>query len=127
MVILLNGWILPIGGVASGRVCICSLHIRLVLDTFTLLSKHQYPYTHPHQLNIINILNLQEMYPLTLTISSFSQSTNTQIVQICFLTRYVFLRDTILHFLTDLVFSQNQVKLYSIARGCTSKPLSMIT
>ena len=29
-VILLKGWILPIGGVASGRVCVCSLHSRLV-------------------------------------------------------------------------------------------------
>ena len=28
-VILLNGWILPIGGVASGRFCACSLHSRL--------------------------------------------------------------------------------------------------
>ena len=29
-VILLKGWILPIGGVASGRVCACSLRSRLV-------------------------------------------------------------------------------------------------
>ena len=28
--ILLKGWILPIGGVASGRVCACSLRSRLV-------------------------------------------------------------------------------------------------
>ena len=28
--ILLNGWILPIGGVASGRVCTCRLRSRLV-------------------------------------------------------------------------------------------------
>ena len=28
--IMLNGWILPIGGVASGRVCACSLCSRLV-------------------------------------------------------------------------------------------------
>ena len=28
--ILLNGWILPIGGASSGRVCSCSLRIRLV-------------------------------------------------------------------------------------------------
>ena len=30
MVILLNGWLLPIGGVALGRVCACSVHSRLV-------------------------------------------------------------------------------------------------
>ena len=30
-VILLNGWILPMGGVASGRVGACSLRSRLVL------------------------------------------------------------------------------------------------
>ena len=29
--ILLNGWILRIGGVSSGRVCSCSLRSRLVL------------------------------------------------------------------------------------------------
>jgi hypothetical protein len=29
-VILLKGWILPISGVASGRVCACSLRSRLV-------------------------------------------------------------------------------------------------
>ena len=29
--ILLNGWILPIGGVLSGRVCACSLRSRLVI------------------------------------------------------------------------------------------------
>ena len=29
-VILLNGWILPIGGVALGSVCACSLRSRLV-------------------------------------------------------------------------------------------------
>ena len=28
--ILLNGWILPIGGASSGRVCACSLRSRLV-------------------------------------------------------------------------------------------------
>ena len=28
--ILLNGWILPIGGASSGRVCSCSLRSRLV-------------------------------------------------------------------------------------------------
>ena len=28
--ILLKGWILPIGGVASGRVCACSMRSRLV-------------------------------------------------------------------------------------------------
>ena len=28
--ILLNGWILPIGGIALGRVCVCSLPSRLV-------------------------------------------------------------------------------------------------
>ena len=31
MVIFLNGWILPVGGVAFGRVCSCSLRSRLVL------------------------------------------------------------------------------------------------
>ena len=30
MAILLNGWILSIGGFSSGRVCACSLHSRLV-------------------------------------------------------------------------------------------------
>ena len=30
MAILVNGWILPIGGALSGRVCVCSLHSRLV-------------------------------------------------------------------------------------------------
>ena len=29
--ILLNGWILPVGVASSGRVCVCSLHSRLVL------------------------------------------------------------------------------------------------
>ena len=29
--ILLNGWIFPIGGASSGRVCSCSLRSRLVL------------------------------------------------------------------------------------------------
>ena len=28
--ILLNGWVLPIGGASSGRVCACSLRSRLV-------------------------------------------------------------------------------------------------
>ena len=28
--ILLNGWIFPIGGASSGRVCACSLRSRLV-------------------------------------------------------------------------------------------------
>ena len=31
--ILLKRWIWPIGGVASGRVCVCSLRSRLVFDT----------------------------------------------------------------------------------------------
>ena len=31
--ILLNGWILPIGGASSGRVCACSLRSRLVCRT----------------------------------------------------------------------------------------------
>ena len=31
--VLLEGWILPIGGVASGRVCACSLRSRLVILT----------------------------------------------------------------------------------------------
>ena len=31
MAILLHGWILPIGGVASGRVCACILRSRLVI------------------------------------------------------------------------------------------------
>ena len=30
--ILLNGWVLPVGGVASGRVCACSLHSRVVFN-----------------------------------------------------------------------------------------------
>ena len=30
MAILVKGWILPIGGVESGRVCACSLRSRLV-------------------------------------------------------------------------------------------------
>ena len=36
-VILLKGWILPIGGVASGRVCACSLRSRLVFCMISLL------------------------------------------------------------------------------------------
>ena len=28
--ILLNGWVLPVGGIALGRVCACSLRSRLV-------------------------------------------------------------------------------------------------
>ena len=32
LAILLNGWILPIGGVESGRVCVCSLRSRLVIS-----------------------------------------------------------------------------------------------
>jgi hypothetical protein len=35
--ILLKGWIWPIGGVASGRVCPCSLRSRLVLLRYILL------------------------------------------------------------------------------------------
>ena len=38
MVILLNGWILPIGGVASGRVCACSLRSRLFFLVFQFFS-----------------------------------------------------------------------------------------
>ena len=34
MSIFLNGWILPIGGASSGRVCSCSLRSRLVFDWF---------------------------------------------------------------------------------------------
>jgi hypothetical protein len=34
--ILLNGWILPTGGVSSGRVCACSLRSRLVKLAFTV-------------------------------------------------------------------------------------------
>ena len=36
--ILLKGWIWPIGGVASGRVCVCSLHSRLVFKAFIIVS-----------------------------------------------------------------------------------------
>ena len=38
--ILLNGWILPIGGASSGRVCACSLRSRLlyVTDKFQVFS-----------------------------------------------------------------------------------------
>ena len=32
MTILLNGWILPTRGAASGRVCACSLHSKLVYN-----------------------------------------------------------------------------------------------
>ena len=32
--ILLNGWVLPVGGVASGRVCACSLRSRFVSIPF---------------------------------------------------------------------------------------------
>ena len=31
---LLNGWILPMGGASSGRVCACSLRRRLVFGYF---------------------------------------------------------------------------------------------
>ena len=34
MTLLLKGWILPIGGASSGRVCACSLHSRLVFTDF---------------------------------------------------------------------------------------------
>ena len=37
VVIFLNGWILPIGGVASGRVCACSLRSRLVSQRISFL------------------------------------------------------------------------------------------
>ena len=37
--ILLKGWILPIGGVASGRVCACSLHGRLVLILYKYINR----------------------------------------------------------------------------------------
>ena len=36
--ILLNGWVFPIGGVTSGRVCACSLRSRLVLINLLPLS-----------------------------------------------------------------------------------------
>ena len=35
--ILQNGWVLPMGGVASGRVCACSLCSRLVFICIPLL------------------------------------------------------------------------------------------
>ena len=36
MASLLNGWIWPIGGASSGRVCVCSLRRRLVKVTFVI-------------------------------------------------------------------------------------------
>ena len=41
--ILLNGWILPVGGVASGRVCACSLRSKLVYIHFQNKSFFQKP------------------------------------------------------------------------------------
>ena len=38
--ILLNGWILSTGGLASGKVCVCSLHSRLVFFCKQFLSWH---------------------------------------------------------------------------------------
>ena len=38
MAILLNGWILPIGGASTGRVCACSLCSRLVYPSLTIKS-----------------------------------------------------------------------------------------
>ena len=38
--ILLKGWIFPIGWVASGRVCACSLRTRLVFLTPSFIWKH---------------------------------------------------------------------------------------
>ena len=35
--ILLNGWVLSIGGVASGRACTCSLHSKACLCSITVL------------------------------------------------------------------------------------------
>ena len=46
--ILLKGWILPVGGVASGRVCACSLRSRLVYeerqkpDTLAVIDNHNF-------------------------------------------------------------------------------------
>ena len=37
MAILINGWILPTGGDASGRVCACSLHSGLVYNNMNVL------------------------------------------------------------------------------------------
>ena len=37
--ILLNGWILPIGGASSGRVCSCSLRSRVVSKTDSVFIK----------------------------------------------------------------------------------------
>ena len=40
--ILVNGGILPRGGVASGRVCACSLRSRLVLPNFSIFINLRY-------------------------------------------------------------------------------------
>ena len=42
--ILLKGWILPIGEVASGRVCACSLRSRLVMAILTFSTSKSRPY-----------------------------------------------------------------------------------
>ena len=42
MAILLNGWILPVGGVASGRVCAQPAK-QACLDEYTLMPKHVKP------------------------------------------------------------------------------------
>ena len=39
--ILLKGWILPIGGAASGRVCACSLRSRLVFYFLGILDHNK--------------------------------------------------------------------------------------
>ena len=40
-VILLKNWILPIGGVASGRVCACSLNSKLIFGFLSLSNTRQ--------------------------------------------------------------------------------------
>ena len=42
--ILLKGWILPIGEVASGRVSACSLHSRLVIAILAFSTSESRPY-----------------------------------------------------------------------------------
>ena len=68
--ILMKGWILPIGGVALGRVCVCSLRSRLVFQvfsshfSFTFLIFYRY---FPSTLPI-----LSWYFPCTFSISSYN-------------------------------------------------------
>ena len=55
--ILVNGWILPSGGVASGRVCACSLRSRLVSGYIVLSNIQQGFHGYPALNRFDNPLN----------------------------------------------------------------------